>query len=371
MKVAVFRLQLFKPSETFVAAQALNLPTATATLIGRAKFGPSDPRLASWVPPDLPLPRLAAYLAAGVGDPFVPFLRQWGTDIVHAHFAVDGLYALGAARAIKRPLVTTLHGFDVTTRAADFLRSGRPALMRYAVNQSKLKRQGDLFICVSRFMQEQALAAGFPASRLVQHYIGIDPGDFAVAAHDGPPVVLHVARLVEKKGTRYLIDAFARIASAVPEASLIVVGDGPLLPSLQEQAARLGVAQRVQFAGAQPHAAVRRLMSQSSVLVLPSVTAANGDAEGLGLVLLEAAASGLPVIGTHHGGIPEAVKNGQTGYLVPERNAEAIAGVLESLLNFPSRRLKLGHAGRRMVLDRFNIEQQGGALEQIYNRVRV
>lgn len=369
MRAAVFRLQLFKASETFVATQASSLPTAEVMLVGRTVFGPAQSGLAYWTPTPLPAPRLAAYLATGRFDPFVPFLRDWKPDIVHAHFAVDGLYALGAARAIARPLVTTLHGFDVTTRTGDFLRSRRPALVRYALRQSQLKRHGDLFVCVSRFMQEQALAAGFPASRLVQHYIGIDPGDFSIAAHEGPPVVLHVARLVEKKGTRYLIDAFARLAPAVTDASLVVVGDGPLLPQLKEQALALGIGGRVRFLGAQPHAAVRKLMREASVLVLPSVTASNGDAEGLGMVLLEAAASGLPVIGTRHGGIPEAVRDGQTGCLVPERDAAAIADALEPLLASRSLRAAWGAAGRQMVLERFDISRQGEELERLFQRL--
>ncbi|MBI5333180.1 MAG: glycosyltransferase [Burkholderiales bacterium] len=368
MKAAVFRLQLFKPSETFVAAQALSLPNASVTLVGRNTFGPPVPGLNYWMPPRLSSARLAAYLAAGIGDPFVPFFKDWRPDIVHAHFAVDGLYALDAARTIGCPLVTTLHGFDVTTRRGDFLRSRRPALMRYALQQSRLKRQGDLFICVSNFMLHRALAAGFPAGRLVQHYIGINPDDFCLSVHDGPPRVLHVARLVEKKGTRYLIDAFARVAPAVPEADLVVVGDGPLLTQLQEQAAGLGIAERVSFLGAQPHEEVKQLMSHSSVLVLPSLTASNGDAEGLGMVLLEAAASGLPVVGTRHGGIPEAVEDGRTGCLVAERDAGAIADALEPLLKSSSLRLEWGRAGRQMVQDRFDIAHQGRELKRLFMR---
>lgn len=368
MRAAVFRLQLFKASETFVATQASSLPTAEVMLVGRTVFGPAQSGLAYWIPTPLPAPRLAAYLATGRFDPFVPFLRDWKPDIVHAHFAVDGLYALGAARAIARPLVTTLHGFDVTTGTGDFLRSRRPALVRYALRQSQLKRHGDLFVCVSRFMQEQALAAGFPASRLVQHYIGVDPGDFSVAAHEGPPVVLHVARLVEKKGTRYLIDAFARLAPAFTDASLVVVGDGPLLPQLKAQALALGIAGRVRFLGAQPHAAVRKLMHDASVLVLPSVMASNGDAEGLGMVLLEAAASGLPVVGTLHGGIPEAVEHGKTGYLVKCGDPMALAEALEPLLSTPNLRREMGSAGREAVRQRFNIHKQGAALESLFLR---
>ncbi|MFZ5520596.1 MAG: glycosyltransferase [Pseudomonadota bacterium] len=369
MKAAIFRLQMFKPSETFVAAQALSIPNASVTLVGRTSFGPPVPGLNYWMPQRLSSARLAAYLAAGIGDPFVAFLRDWGPDIVHAHFAVDGLYALDAARAIGRPLITTLHGFDVTTRRGDFLRSRRPALVRYALLQSRLKRQGDLFVCVSNFMLERAVAAGFPEARLVQHYIGIDPDDFCPSVHDGPPRVLHVARLVEKKGTRYLIEAFARVVLEIPDAELVIVGDGPLLLPLRQQAERLKLGERVRWMGAQSHAQVRRFMHGASALVLPSVTAANGDAEGLGLVLLEGAASGLPVVGTRHGGIPEAIRDGETGYLVNERDSDQLSEALLALLKNAQLRRRLGENGRAMVAERFHISRQSALLADIYRRV--
>lgn len=369
MKAAIFRLQMFKPSETFVAAQALSLPNTSVTLVGRTAFGPPVPGLNYWMPPRLSSVRLAAYLAAGIGDPFVPFLKEWGPDIVHAHFAVDGLYALDAARALGCPLVTTLHGFDVTTRRDDFLRSRRPALMRYALRQSRLKRQGDLFICVSNFMLQRALAAGFPEARLVQHYIGIDPDDFRPSAHEGPPRILHVARLVEKKGTRYLIDAFARVLPEVPDAELVIIGDGPLLSSLRQQAERLKLGGRICWMGAQPHAQVRRCMQEAGTLVLPSVTAMNGDAEGLGLVLLEGAASGLPVVGTRHGGIPEAIRDGETGYLVNERDSDQLSEALVALLKNAQLRRRFGENGRAMVAKHFHISKQSAVLADIYRRI--
>lgn len=143
------------------------------------------------------------------------------------------------------------------------------------------------------FIRRKAIEVGFPEDRLVTHYIGIDPEQFSENAHADASslVVLHVARLVETKGTAYLIDAFKRIAEKHARATLVIVGeDRCALRWKIRQCGRL--AGRIRFLGAQSHAEVRRLMAEASVFALPSVTATNGGQEGLGLVLLEAAASG-------------------------------------------------------------------------------
>lgn len=123
------------------------------------------------------------------------------------------------------------------------------------------------------------------------------------------------------------------------------------------------------FRGALPHSEVMKLMQDAIMLVQPSVKAKTGDSEGLGIVLLEASASGIPVVGTWHGGIPEAIIDGVTGFLVPERNASALAEKLLTLLSEDSLREKMGYAGRKMVEERFDIKNQSKILEDIYRRL--
>jgi len=366
LRVAAFRAQLFKSSEPFIAEQLAALPHSDVLLLGRTTFGPADPRFKSWA-----VSTLGRWPAVLVGtfnwpDFYRPRLQAHRTQLVHAHFAVDALQVLPSARRLKLPLVTTLHGFDVTTHRAHFLRSRKPSLMRFALGMKQLQEQGDHFICVSEFMRQEALKAGYPAARLQVHYMGIDPRPFESATHDRAPEVLHVARLVEKKGTAYLIDAFARLAGRHPEAKLTILGDGPLRTALQARVAGHGLQTRVEFTGAVPHTQVRERMARASLLALPSVTATSGDSEGLGLVLLEAAASGLPVVGTLHGGIPEAVSDGISGYLVPERSTEQLAEAIDSLLADASLRRRMGAAGRALVHERFDITAQSARLEDLY-----
>lgn len=366
LKALVFRMQLFKPSETFIAEQTAALPTASALLMGRKLFGKPDTRLAHFCPKETRLGALRLVVAGDV-TPFMKPAKQFGATLIHAHFAIDGLYAQSLANRLQIPLITTLHGFDITTKRVDFIRSGSPSLTRYALMQDRLKRQCSTFICVSEFMRQQALKAGFPETKLRKHFIGVDTTAFQPTVNTATqPTLLHVARLVEKKGTSYLIRAFANVLKKIPDARLNIVGGGPLLHALQKLSAELGVEDSVVFHGVQPHAFVRTLLTQSSALVLPSVTAANGDAEGLGMVLLEAAATGLPTIGTRHGGIPEAVRDGETGLLVQERNVDQLADAMFTLLCDSALRQRMGTQARQMVEGEFDIVKQSRELETIY-----
>jgi glycosyltransferase involved in cell wall biosynthesis len=208
---------------------------------------------------------------------------------------------------------------------------------------------------------------GFPRNRIVTHYTGIDVTKISPNFQPKKSnLILQVARLVEKKGTEYLIEAFRKIAVHDKNCSLVIIGDGPLRKNLIRKVSSYGLQDRITFLGARPHQEVLDLMQKAFVLVQPSVTARSGDSEGLGIVFLEAAASGIPVIGTQHGGIPEAVVDGITGFLVPERDADALAEKLLVLLSDKSLQEKMGRAGRKMVEEKFDIRRQTEKLERIY-----
>jgi glycosyltransferase involved in cell wall biosynthesis len=182
-------------------------------------------------------------------------------------------------------------------------------------------------------------------------------------------LILHVARLVEVKGTRYLLRAFARVAGTDDRVRLLIIGDGPLRRPLAALAASLGIGGRVEFLGALAHTAVLSWMRKAAMLVLPGIRTATGREEGLGIVLLEAAATGVPIIGSRVGGIPECIVDGKSGFLVPERNEEALARRMAELLEDPVRRRSMGAAGRALIEDRFDIDRQTATLENFYDSV--
>jgi glycosyltransferase involved in cell wall biosynthesis len=365
----LLRHQLFRPSEVFISEQARALRTFAPLLVGRVLAGAPCEGLRYCVPCAGPLAQLRYVLGR---DPalFVRELAEHRPVLIHAHFGVEAVYAMELADRLDVPLVTTFHGFDATMRARELLASRKPSWIQYLAKRSELARRGALFIGVSRFIVERLEQLGFPPERTRLHYIGVDPAAFPRGAEPTTePVVLHVARLVEKKGTRYLLDAFARIAAKHPHARLVVIGAGPLRAKLARRAAELKLAARVSWLGAAPHAEVRAWLGRAAVLCLPSCTAANGDAEGLGQALLEAAASGVPVVATRHGGIPEAVEDGRTGYLVRERDAADLAGALDALLGSESLRAGFGEAARRFARARFDLHQQTRSLERLYEGV--
>jgi colanic acid/amylovoran biosynthesis glycosyltransferase len=293
-------------------------------------------------------------------------LAERRTALLHAHFGVEGVYAIETARALRVPLVTTLHGFDVTVSKSQLLASKKISWVNYVAWRRTLFSEGAVFICVSEHIRRRAVEWGYPAERIVVLPIGVDVESIQPAGFAETPRILHVARLVEKKGTSDLLRAFADVRTAVPDAELVIVGDGPLRASLEGLARDLGVAAAVRFLGVQKHSETLRWLNRSRLLCLPSTTASNGDQEGLGMVLLEAGAAGKPVVGTDHGGIPEAVEDGSNGFLVPERDAAALADRLLAMLSDPQLCERFGKAGREMVVERFNLRRQTEKLESLY-----
>jgi colanic acid/amylovoran biosynthesis glycosyltransferase len=305
-----------------------------------------------------------AFRLRGRGGRIEAELRAFRPALIHAHFGTDGLLVLPLARALGVPLITSLRGYDVTRSDSALLRSGRLSWMRYALGKKRLQDGGALFLAVSDALRKRAIARGYPEARTLTHYNGVDLDRFRPDAEPREPgLVLHVGRLVEKKGTKVLIEAVAGIAGA----TLAIVGDGPLRAALERQARELG--NRVRFLGALPSDEVANWMRRASVLAAPSVTAADGDAEGLPNVVVEAAASGLPVVGTNHSGIPEAIEDRVSGFLVPEGDAGALAARLADLLGSEQLRRQMGAAARRLAESKFSRQMLTARLESIYDEV--
>lgn len=367
MKPIIFRNQLFKFSEPFIhdQAKALNLDLL---YLGRVLSGkaPLNYRFITLEEQNLitnilfVLFRSITKLATLVGD--------YKSDIIHAHFAIDAVYALGLKARLNIPLVTTLHGFDVTTSSKSLFCSLKPAWINFLMFRKRLQRNCDRFICVSDFIKNKALQQGYPENKLITHYIGIElPPIRYSKKHNGAIEILHVARLTEKKGTTYLLEALSKVKN--DNLKLEIIGDGPLKAELLNQVKELGIQDKVNFLGSKSHDFVLEKMLSTDIFCVPSVTASTGDSEGLGMVFLEAATRYTPVVATLHGGIPEAVENGKTGFLVPERDSEALAEKLSLLIDNVDLRKKMGLAARKMVEEKFDIEKQSKKLEKIYQSV--
>ncbi len=372
-KTAILRHTLLPLSETFISEQIRHLSGVDVVVLG-IRFQNSDrfelPDGHVINPEGGPggLIREILYITTGRSARLDTAIAEEKVDLLHAHFGVEGLYALPFALRHGLPLITTFWGFDATMSRRDLLWSGKPAWIRYALFADRLRRRGTLFIAVSEFLRSRLIQSGFPPDRTIVHYNGVDLTAFAPAQHDSDDLtILSVGRLVEKKGIEYLIKAFALVAAQMPEVRLEIAGEGPLRRSLERLTSECGLAARVSFRGSLPHRAVATLMQSSSVVCQPSVTAADGDAEGLPTVVLEAAATARPLVATRHSGIPEIIVDGKTGFLVAERDVEALADRLLSLLGNVELRKRMGEAGRKRIEEKFDLRKQAKRLEEIYS----
>ncbi|HDR9356409.1 glycosyltransferase [Burkholderia vietnamiensis] len=370
--VVIYRNQLFKPSEPFIALQARHLPSFHPIFVGRERWAPAAAGQQSIVIESGGRIGKFVHALCGRSRELNREVAKHKPALVHAHFGVDALYGASLARSLGVPLIATLHGFDVTVGRAEFLNSRSPALVRYGLSHRSLARYATRLLCVSEFIRNKAIEFGFPEERLLTHYIGIDLSQFTPTPYTRGEVfrILHVARLVEKKGTRYLLEALLRLPERVRRrVRLDVIGEGPLRAELEAMTTREGLTGNVAFHGVQTQAQVQAHLQSSDLLCLPSVTAGNGDAEGLGMVVLEAAASGLPVLATRHGGIPEAVVDGETGLLVAERDAFALADAIAFLVESETVRQRMGRSGRARVERQFDVVKQCSTLERVYSEI--
>lgn len=281
------------------------------------------------------------------------FLPVRPYDVCYCAFGMDAPHALRLRRlgVLGGALVVAFRGADTTKYVA---RRGRRVYARTF-------REARLLLPVCEFLARRLVALGAPAERVVVHRTGIDPGRWPYrerrAAAPGGLRLVSVGRLVEKKGIAQVLRAVKLLADRGVRAEYRVVGDGPLRGRLETLAAELGVAGRVRFEGRLGQEAVRDSLDRADVLVAASLTAADGDEEGIPNVLKEAMASGMPVVGSRHAGIPELIDDGVSGWLVPERDEAALAAALARLAAEPERWPAMGRAGRAKVEREYDIHR--------------
>lgn len=292
----------------------------------------------------------------------MPFLKS-KFDIIHCHFGPTGKQFLFLKRILNIKFVTTFHAYDVSA----FIKQGGTDVYH------RLFTRGDLFLPVSNYWKNRLIQLGCPQDKIVVHHMGIDIQEFKFSPRKFPPdgkiKILTVARLVEKKGLNYSIEAVARAIQKYPDIQYKIVGDGPLRDELNKLISKLGVAKKIRLVGWKDSSEVKALMGETHIFLLHSVTATNGDMEGIPVSLMEAQAVGVPVISTYHSGIPELVQDGKSGFLVSEKNVDAFSERLSYLIEHPGEWLEMGRNGRNFVEKKYNNVQLSKKLENIYHRL--
>ena len=256
--------------------------------------------------------------------------------------------------------VTSFHAYDISSYIAE----AGPRTYGLLFNE------GDLFLPISLYAQRKLLDLGCPKERLAVHRMGVDCQElpFRAPGADGvhPTRFVGIGRLVEKEGLRV---SDQRRRRAGERATLTIVGDGPLRSVLSQRVVALGLVGSVSMVGWQTQPAVRQLLTDSDILVAPSVTARNGDEEGIPVTIMEAMATGLPVISTWHAGIPELVSDGVSGLLVPERDSDALATCLDTLHENQDLWPGMAAAGREIVEQQYDVDALNDELVQRYERL--
>lgn len=283
---------------------------------------------------------------------FLLYLTEADFDVILCQYGPNGLIGAFLKQVgAKSKVCTVFHGFDVSRYP---LTHGRDVY-------DELFNAGDLFMPVSEYWKSELTGMGCPPERTIVHRMGIDLKKFTYCPRSrrpGVPVrLLTVGRLVEKKGHRYAIEAVARLIAAGYDVEYAVAGDGPLKEDLQRLAEERQIQSRVRFLGAVDQHRALELYREADIFVLPSVRAEDGDMEGVPVVLMEAMASGVPVVSTRHSGIPELVIDGESGLLADERDADGLSQRLSGLVNDPANCIEISLRARQRIEDEFNLNR--------------
>ena len=266
----------------------------------------------------------------------------------HVHFGPNFIEFEPLFQALDTFLIVSFYGYDASKY---ILENGERCY-------DNLFRRANLITTPTECMKNELIRIGCPQHKIIVHRCGVEIPEQVQKKEKTAEMVtmLSVARFVEKKGIEFSLRAVALCPNRA-NFRYRIIGDGPLKSHLMDLAGKLGISDTVEFLGFLPIEKIREEMAAADIVVLTSVTAANGDQEGLPVTLVEAQAMGLPVISSYHSGIPELVIHGSTGLLSPERDVKQIAVQMDMLVNNPEMRSSMGTNGRQRAHTEFNIER--------------
>lgn len=270
------------------------------------------------------------------------------------HFGPQATMGMPIALALGRPAVTIFHGYDISRLLRD---------RRWVERYRAVARLGMQAICISAAGRERLIEIGWPDTQVRVIHLGVDVARFPftpLAERWGrrqPRRILMVARLVEKKGVHVALDAMRRLHTEGHAFELRIIGDGPERPRLETLIAEWGLS-NVTLLGALEHEHTRQEFAGAGIYIQPSITAASGDQEGIPVSLMEAQACGIPVVSTRHSGIPELVRDGETGWLTDEGDSAGLAAAIVRLVRNPDEARRFSEAGRAHVEEEFDRRRQ-------------
>jgi colanic acid/amylovoran biosynthesis glycosyltransferase len=234
----------------------------------------------------------------------------------------------------------------------------------------KLLEKADLFLPVCDYFKKVLIALGCDEEKIAVHHSAIKSGQFFFKKRkkpeNGPINLVSVCRLVEKKGLEYALEAVAKIVKKYPRIHFTIVGKGRLQASLEQLIKKLKIGDYVTLFGWGTHEQVVTILDNSHIFLLPSITALNGDEEGIANALKEAMAMGLISIGTWHAGTPELIEDGVSGFMVSQKDSCQLSAAIEYIIEHPDIWEPIGMAARKKVEEEFEVKQSIKKLEQLF-----
>jgi colanic acid/amylovoran biosynthesis glycosyltransferase len=288
-------------------------------------------------------------------------LQRRGADIMHIYFGHTGVHLLPFIEQWNKPCVVSFHGADVAMK---------PDIPNYPAKLRRLFDAVPLVLARSQSLANRLIDFGCPREKLRINRTGVPLDEFPPVERQAPPNgrwrIMQACRLIPKKGVATSLRAFAIFKRDFPNAELIIAGKGPLQPELEMLAAGLGVSKDVRFVGFLSQSKLLGLYLSSHLFVHPSEMSPDENQEGVPNSILEAMATGLPILATRHGGIPEAVQHGEGGFLVQEEDHMGLARSMKEIASTPGLLYDMGMRARAAVVSRFEQEAQSRLLESFY-----
>lgn len=331
-------------------------------------------------------------LKEGLRDPFTFFNKGWNKvfkfypyfafnlvkdkpKLVHAHFGYSGYSFLKRKKIFRLPLITTFYGFDLS-----MLPSQNP---EWKTKYKELFQEGEIFLVEGNHMKRCLIELGCPEEKIIVQHLGIDLDQIKFVLRkvneDEEIRILISASFTEKKGIPYAVEAFGRVRQAHPELNLklTIIGDSRGIPEEEREKKKIfdtiqkyNLKYCVNMLGYQPYSVFLKELYSHHIFLHPSVHASDGDTEGGAPVsIIEASASGMPILSTTHCDIPEVVIDGKSGFLVPERDVDTLAESLDFLVFHHNIWEQMGLVGRQHIEEDYDIIKQVQRLEKIYDKV--
>lgn len=283
-------------------------------------------------------------------------LRKYRVTIAFAEYGPTAVHCIKACRSLKIPLIVHFHGYDA---------SNKEIVKQYEERYRDVFTYASYIIVVSKQMKTVLLNLGAPAEKLIYNPCGPANAFFQIKPVMTQKKFFSVGRFVEKKAPYLTILAFKELLKEHPDATLHLGGDGPLLNVCMDMVKALGLQKSIYFTGVLNSSGVQKNMSDSLAYVQHSITAMHGDSEGAPVAIMEAGASGLPVVSTRHAGIPDIVIDGITGFLVEERDIKGMASQMSKLAGDFNLARTMGCAAKNRIKEYFSLDHHIDILNEL------